>query len=79
MVSQSFDVLLDVSGLRCPMPLLKTKQALSSMISGQVVKVVCTDTGSWRDIPAFIELTVHSLLLSEQSDEQFIFMIQKGE
>jgi tRNA 2-thiouridine synthesizing protein A len=79
MVSQSFDVLLDVSGLRCPMPLLKTKQALSSMISGQVVKVVCTDAGSWRDIPAFVELTVHSLLLSEQSDGQFIFMIQKGE
>ena len=79
MVSQSFDVLLDVSHLRCPMPLLKTKQALSSMISGQSVKVICTDAGSWRDIPAFVELTPHTLLFSEQSGEQFIFMIQKGE
>ncbi|MGR6874681.1 sulfurtransferase TusA family protein [Pseudomonas sp. HK3] len=79
MVSQSFDMLLDVSGLRCPMPLLKTKQALSSMSSGQVVKVVCTDAGSWRDIPAFVELTSHALLSLKHSDEQFIFMIQKGE
>jgi TusA-related sulfurtransferase len=72
-------MLLDVSGLRCPMPLLKTKQALSSMSSGQVVKVVCTDAGSWRDIPAFVELTSHALLSLKHSDEQFIFMIQKGE
>jgi len=79
MVSQSFDVLLDVSHLRCPMPLLKTKQALSSMTLGQIVKVVCTDAGSWRDIPAFVELTSHTLLFSEQSEEYFIFMIQKGE
>lgn len=79
MVSQSFNVQLDVTHLRCPMPLLKTKQMLSSMKSGQIVKVTCTDAGSWRDIPAFIELTSHSLLEQEQSSEQYIFLIKKGE
>jgi tRNA 2-thiouridine synthesizing protein A len=79
MVSQSFDVQLDVTNLRCPMPLLKTKQALSSMVSGQVVKVLCTDAGSWRDIPAFVDLTSHTLLELQQSDEQYTFLIKKGE
>jgi tRNA 2-thiouridine synthesizing protein A len=79
MVSQSFDLQLDVTNLRCPMPLLKTKQALSSMTAGQVIKVLCTDAGSWRDIPAFVDLTSHALLSSEQSDEQYVFLIKKGE
>jgi len=60
------------------MPLLKTKQALSSMNSGQVLKIEATDAGSWRDIPAFVDLTNHELLNQEQNDEQFIFYILKG-
>lgn len=79
MLTQSFDVLLDVTHLRCPMPLLKTKQALSSMQAGQVIKVVSTDAGSWRDIPAFVELTKHQLVKQNQDDQQFTFLIKKGE
>lgn len=60
------------------MPLLKTKQALSSMNSGQVLKIEATDAGSWRDIPAFVDLTTHQLLTQEQNDEQYIFYILKG-
>ncbi len=78
-MTQAFDVLLQVCGLRCPMPLLKTKQALSSMTPGQVLKVVSTDAGSWRDIPGFVTLTSHQLVKQEQSGEQFIFYIAKGE
>ncbi len=79
MVSQSIDVVLDVTDLRCPMPLLKTKQALSSMEPGQIIQVISTDAGSLRDIPAFIDLTSHSLLEREQIQEKFIFLIKKGE
>jgi tRNA 2-thiouridine synthesizing protein A len=77
-MTQAYDVLLQVHGLRCPMPLLKTKQALSSMNSGQVLKIEATDAGSWRDIPAFVDLTTHQLLTQEQNDEQYIFYILKG-
>lgn len=79
MVTQSIDVVLDVTDLRCPMPLLKTKQALSSMEPGQTIQVISTDAGSQRDIPAFINLTSHSLLEREQIQEKFIFLIKKGE
>ena len=38
------DIEIDLSGLRCPMPLLKAKLALNSMDSTQVLKVVATET-----------------------------------
>lgn len=79
MVTQSFDVHLDATEYRCPMPLLKTKQALSSMNVGQILRVVCTDSGSWRDIPGFIDLSSHQLIHRQQSANQYIFLIKKGE
>ncbi len=78
-MTQAVDVLLQVAGLRCPMPLLKTKQALSSMETGQILRVETTDSGSWRDIPAFVNLTSHELLNQEEQGELFIFYILKGE
>ncbi len=79
MVSFAIDVLLELPGLRCPMPLLKTKQALSSMNAGQILKVVATDGGSWRDIPAFISLSKHALIKQEKTEIHYIFFIEKGE
>ena len=79
MITQSFDVHLDVTEYRCPMPLLKTKQALSSMKPGDILKVSCTDSGSWRDIPSFIDLSPHDLLDRHKSNDEFIFFIKKGE
>lgn len=73
------DHTLDATGLRCPMPLLKTKQALSSLQPKQVLKVVATDAGSKRDIPAFVDLTAHCLLDTIEESERLIFYIEKGE
>lgn len=77
-MTQSFKTLLDASGLRCPMPLLKTKQALSSIDTGEVLKVIATDAGSWRDIPAYVDLSDHKLIEKQQDADQFIFYILKG-
>jgi TusA-related sulfurtransferase len=44
---------LDTRGLNCPLPILKAKKALSSMESGQLLKVLATDPGSVRDFQAF--------------------------
>jgi TusA-related sulfurtransferase len=78
MITQTYDLLVDVENLRCPMPLLKTKQALSSMKSGQIVKVSTKDSGSWRDIPAFVELSVHTLIEKQKINDMFVFFIEKG-
>lgn len=79
MPTEAYDMLLDVENLRCPMPLLKTKQALSSLEVGQVLKVKTRDSGSWRDIPAFVNLSAHELLEKQEHSNMFFFIIKKGE
>ena len=70
------DRTLDASGLRCPMPLLKTKLELNSMPPGELLRVIATDSGAARDIPAFLALTHHELVSSGQEGNRYTFMIK---
>ncbi len=72
------DSTLDASGLRCPMPLLKTKLQLSSMSAGQELEVLATDSGSARDIPAFVAHTRHELISSSEEQGCYRFIIRVG-
>lgn len=72
------DRTLDASGLLCPMPLLKTKLELNGMSPGQELEVIATDSGSARDIPAFIELSSHQLVSSSETDGEYRFVIKCG-
>lgn len=72
------DRFLDASGLRCPMPLLKTKLELNSMTAGQELEVVATDTGSARDIPAYLGMSVHRLVSQSEHNGEFRFVIKCG-
>lgn len=55
------DLEIDLSGLRCPLPVLRTKKALSQLTAGQLLHVLTTDDDSRQDIPAFIEQAGHAL------------------
>lgn len=68
---------LDLSGLICPMPLLKTKQALNRLDSGATVKVVATDPASERDFRVFAEQSGNQLLSTERQDHRFVYVIRK--
>jgi tRNA 2-thiouridine synthesizing protein A len=68
---------LDASGLSCPMPLLKAKQALNGMHSGEQLQIVATDQASWRDFQSFTELSGHQLVSREKSEGVYTFVIQK--
>ncbi|MGO1694018.1 MAG: sulfurtransferase TusA family protein [Marinobacter sp.] len=72
------DRTLDTSGLRCPMPLLKTKLELNGMSPGEELEVIATDAGSARDIPAFLALSRHRLVNSSETDGQYCFVIKCG-
>lgn len=72
------DRTLDASGLRCPMPLLKTKLELNSMEPGEELVVIATDTGSLRDIPAWLALSAHTLVSQSESNGEFRFVIKCG-
>ena len=71
------NVTLDLKGLSCPMPVVKTKKALDSMQAGQVLFVEVTDKGSKADIPAMLRRTGNELLGMEEKDNVFNFFIKK--
>ncbi len=72
-----FDRELDVKGLNCPLPLLRTKKALAEMTSGQVLKVLATDPGSAKDFQAFARQTGNELLAHEEKDKVFEYLIKR--
>ena len=49
MADQTADLELDARGLNCPMPLVKARQAIGGLQTGQVLKVIATDRGSVKD------------------------------
>ncbi|GHB17967.1 sulfurtransferase TusA family protein [Salinicola rhizosphaerae] len=65
------DLRLDTTGLRCPLPLLKAKQALASMAAGELLEVVATDAGSWRDFESFVAHSRHTLV--ERCEESGVY------
>ena len=73
-----FDKEFDASGLSCPMPIVKTKKALSGMAPGQVLRVIATDPGSVCDMAAFAEETGNPLLSSGQENSRYVFFLRKG-
>lgn len=68
---------LDATGLCCPLPLLKAKQALNKMESGQILRVISTDQGSWRDFEVFAQQSGHVLLERNQDQDTYQYLLQK--
>ncbi|WP_121616083.1 sulfurtransferase TusA family protein [Virgibacillus halodenitrificans] len=56
------DEILDAKGLACPMPIVKTKKAMTNLETGQVIEVQATDKGSTTDMKAWAESTGHQYL-----------------
>ena len=69
---------LDMCGYACPMPILKTKQALASMSSSEVIEVICTDQGSKKDFVAFCNQLGHKLISQRDEGNKIIFQIEKN-
>jgi tRNA 2-thiouridine synthesizing protein A len=69
---------LDASGLACPMPVVRTRQAIDELAQGEVLEVISTDRGSLRDIPAWADSTGNRLIEHREEDGRFTFLIEKG-
>jgi tRNA 2-thiouridine synthesizing protein A len=74
---QQPDKEIDTRGLNCPLPILRTKKALSDVQSGQVLKVVATDPGSVKDFETFAKQTGHTLLQHAEANGEFTFFMRK--
>ncbi|HAD37072.1 MAG TPA: sulfurtransferase TusA family protein [Gammaproteobacteria bacterium] len=73
----NFDQELDARGLNCPLPILRAKKTLNTMIGGQILKIMATDPGSVKDFEAFAKQTGNELLDSSELDGEFHFMLKK--
>lgn len=69
--------LLDARGLKCPLPILRTKKALAELAGGERLEVLATDATAVRDFQAFCRQTGHGLLEHREVDGEFRFVLQK--
>jgi tRNA 2-thiouridine synthesizing protein A len=76
-LTMQFDRELDVKGLNCPLPILRTKKALAEMSTGQVLHVLATDPGAVKDFQAFARQTGNHLLDNSDDGQIFEFFFQR--
>jgi tRNA 2-thiouridine synthesizing protein A len=75
--TMEFDRDLDARGLNCPLPILKAKKALAEMETGQVLRIVATDSGSVRDFQAFAKQTGNALLEHTLQNGEYTFLMRR--
>ena len=68
---------LDARGLNCPLPILKAKKALAEMETGEVLRIIATDSGSVRDFQAFAKQTGNALVAHTQNGHEFVFLMRR--
>ncbi|GAB3024812.1 sulfurtransferase TusA family protein [Natronobiforma cellulositropha] len=69
---------LDVKGLSCPMPIVKTKQAIDDLETGDILEVVATDSGSMSDIRGWADGTDGVELLGQvEEGDHYTHYVEK--
>jgi tRNA 2-thiouridine synthesizing protein A len=68
---------VDARGLACPMPIVKTAQAIAGVASGELLEVLATDPGSTKDFVAWSRTTGHELVEQSVEDGVFRFVLRR--
>jgi tRNA 2-thiouridine synthesizing protein A len=71
------DQLIDARGLSCPMPIVKTAQAVKVLASGSVVELLATDPGSIKDVAAWCRSTGNELVEQSSDGAVYRFIIRR--
>ncbi len=69
---------LDLKGLKCPLPVLKTRKAMTRLADGDRLTVLTTDPMAEIDIPHFCRENGHTLLAAERTEFGHSFQLAKG-
>jgi tRNA 2-thiouridine synthesizing protein A len=70
---------LDLKGLSCPLPIIKTAKAMKELAPGQLLEALATDPGSVPDFKAWAKATGNELIESSQEADVFHFILKKKE
>lgn len=68
---------VDARGLSCPLPILKAKKALAQLSSGQILRVIATDTHSLADFQAFAKQTGNTIIEQQTTEQEYITILQR--
>lgn len=69
---------LDLTGLKCPLPVLRTRKALKALSAGHRLEVRCTDPLSVIDIPNLIRETGDRVEIAARAEDHIVFVIEKA-
>lgn len=72
------DTILNLRGLKCPLPALRTRKALKAMQPGAVLVVECTDPLAGIDIPNLLNQTGDALEETKRNNKVLTFRIRKA-
>jgi len=68
---------VDARRLLCPMPVIRLQDCINQQPAGTKVRITCTDPGTLNDIPAWCRINGHSVVSSEEQQDEFIFLVRK--
>lgn len=71
------DKILDLRGLKCPLPALRARKALSGLRTGDMLIAECTDPLTAIDIPNLLRETGDTMVSSVREGEVLVFRIRK--
>jgi len=72
-----FQQSVDATGLACPLPILRAKKALATLVSGDVLQVITTDKGAVRDFQAFCRQTGNELVTQVLEAERAVHYVRR--
>ena len=74
-----WDVDIDATGWLCPLPVLRARKRLATMIPGAILRLRATDPASWVDVPHFCAQSGHDLVLARDEGGVKTYLIRRGE
>ena len=69
---------VDARRLLCPMPVIRLQDCINKLQAGALVQITCTDPGTMSDIPTWCRINAHTVISSETSDYEYIFVVEKS-
>lgn len=74
---EPIEVEMDLRGLHCPVPVLRTQSRMAKLKTGDVVRVLASDPSSWNDFPLFAKRKGYELFSAEKVNGEFVYCMRK--
>jgi len=69
---------LDARGLLCPLPVIRTQNHITGLVSGDELTVYCTDPGAANDIPAWCRVNGHAVIEVRDTADGIAVVVKVG-